>query len=187
MITVRDARPEDAGELLDIYEYYVLNTAISFEITVPTEDEFRSRIESVMSRYPYIVIECDGRIEGYAYAHAFIDREAYLHSCETTIYLRPGSRRMGLGRKIYEALEDELRKMGIINLYACIGLPDEDDEYLTSNSRDFHEHLGYRQVGVFRNCGRKFGRWYSMVWMEKFIGEHSDKPYQIKLKNHDEV
>ena len=67
--------------------------------------------------------------------------------------------------------------VGILNLYACIGYPQVEDEYLTRNSARFHEHLGFALVGTFHNCGYKFGRWYDMVWMEKIIGEHRpDQP-----------
>lgn len=170
---IRNATLEDAAELLDIYDYYVKNTAITFEITTPTLDEFKARMTDIMATYPYLVIEVDGRIEGYSYAHLFVGREAYRHSCETTIYLRPDSHKRGLGRKLYEALEERLRAMGVINLYACIADPEVEDEYLTSNSTDFHAHMGYRTVGVFKNCGRKFDRWYTMIWMEKLIGEHT--------------
>lgn len=173
MITIRDAVLEDAGELLDIYEYYVRDTAVSFEITMPSQDDFMKRMEDISASFPYLILEEDGRIEGYAYARTFVGREAYSHSCETTIYLRNGSQKRGFGKALYEALEERLKKMGIINLYACIGIPDKDDEYLTTNSADFHEHMGYKTVGVFHNCGRKFGRWYSMIWMEKIIGEYS--------------
>lgn len=57
--------------------------------------------------------------------------------------------------------------MGILNLYACIGYPQVEDEYLTKNSAEFHAHLGFELVGTFHNCGYKFDRWYDMVWMEK--------------------
>lgn len=181
---IRDAVIEDAEELLKIYDHYVRNTAISFEVTTPSVYEFQERMRSFMQHYPYIVIEDNGRIEGYAYAHLFVGREAYDHSCETTIYLRHDSVKKGYGRKLYEALEDKLRDMGIINLYACIGEPvGEDDEYLTRNSSEFHEHMGYRLVGEFRKCGRKFGRWYNMVWMEKLLGEHSNDPGEIKWRD----
>lgn len=173
MTVIKDVTEADAEELLDIYEYYVLNTAVSFEITTPSVDEFKERIRTISASYPYIVAVKEGRIEGYAYAHSFVGREAYSHSCEMTIYLRKESQGRGLGRMLYEALEERLKDMGIINLYACIGVPDQEDEYLTFNSRDFHEHLGYKTVGMFRNCGRKFGRWYSMIWMEKIIGTYS--------------
>ena len=62
--------------------------------------------------------------------------------------------------------------MGIRNLYACIGDPVEEDEYLTRSSEQFHRHLGYTKVGEFHLCGYKFGRWYNMIWMEKLIGDH---------------
>ena len=67
--------------------------------------------------------------------------------------------------------------MGILNLYACIAVPDEEDEYLTRSSADFHTHMGYSLAGTFRQCGYKFGRWYNMIWMEKIVGGHySDQP-----------
>lgn len=70
-IAIRTARPEDAARLLGIYAYYVESTAITFEYTVPTVDEFRSRIEHTLERYPYLVIERNGVIQGYAYAGVF--------------------------------------------------------------------------------------------------------------------
>ena len=73
---------------------------------------------------------------------------------------------------IYEALEKKLCEMGILNLYACIGYPDVEDEYLNKNSAEFHAHLGFSKVGEFHQCGYKFGRWYNMIWMEKIIGAH---------------
>lgn len=173
MITIRDARRDDARSLLEIYSYYVENTAISFELTTPSLSEFERRITEIQEHYPYLVIENDGRIEGYAYAHLFVGRDAYSYSAETTIYLDHNSQRNGYGRMLYEELENRLKQMGIINLYACIGVPSEEDEYLTNNSMDFHSHLGYKTVGTFRNCGRKFNKWYSMIWMEKLIGDHA--------------
>ena len=173
-IRIRDARPEDAGPILDIYDYYVRNTAITFEYDTPSIDEFIERMEKTMLRYPYLVIEEDGVIAGYAYAGPFVGRAAYDWSCEMTVYLDHRRQKCGLGRRLYEALEEALRRMGILNLYACIGYPEEDDEYLTKNSADFHAHLGFVKVGRFHRCGYKFGRWYNMIWMEKLIGEHGN-------------
>lgn len=172
MVTVRNAALEDAGRILEIYDYYVKNTAITFEYETPSLEEFKGRMEKTMRAYPYLVVLQDGRIEGYAYAGAFVGRAAYDWSCETTIYLDRHARKCGMGRTIYEALEKALRDMGILNLYACIGYPECEDEYLTANSADFHAHLGYVKVGEFHKCGYKFGRWYNMIWMEKTIGEH---------------
>ena len=169
---IRYAVPEDAGSLLEIYAYYVENTAISFECSVPSLEEFRDRIEGILEKYPYLVLEEDGIIQGYTYAGAFKKREAYDCSCEVSIYLRKDARGKGYGRLLYQALEKELKSMGILNLYACIGDPIVEDQYLTRNSEQFHSHLGYTRVGVFHRCGHKFGRWYNMIWMEKIIGEH---------------
>ena len=91
--------------------------------------------------------------------------------------LRHDARHGGLGRTLYEALADRLKGMGILNLYARIGYPQKEDEYLTKNSAQFHAHLGFTLAGTFHNCGYKFGRWYDMICMEKIIGEHKpDQP-----------
>ena len=171
-IVIRSASVDDAEALLNIYAYYVENTAITFEYDVPTLEEFQKRITNTLKKYPYLVIEKEGMILGYAYAGVFKDRAAYDWSAETTIYLKYDAVKCGLGRMLYEALEEEMKTRGFLNLYACIGYPIEEDEYLTKNSAQFHAHLGYRFVGEFYQCGYKFGRWYNMIWMEKLIGEH---------------
>lgn len=171
-LTIRDARLSDARRILDIYTYYIQNTAITFEYTVPTLLEFENRIQTISQKYPYLVIEQDSRIEGYAYAGPFKNRAAYDWSCELSIYLNHTVQHKGLGRTLYEALAERLRQMGFLNLYACIGSPVVEDEYLTRNSEQFHAHLGFQTVGRFHKCGYKFDRWYDMIWMEKIIGEH---------------
>ncbi len=170
-MNIRSATPDDATAILGIYAYYVESTAISFEYDVPSEDEFRERIANTLKRYPYIVLEDDGVIRGYAYAGVFKDRAAYDRSCEVTIYIDRSYKGRGYGRALYEALENALRQTEITNLYACIGDPIEEDEYLTQDSEHFHQHMGYTKIGEFHKCGYKFGRWYNMIWMEKIISE----------------
>lgn len=176
---IRPATIDDAEELLNIYAPYVKNTAITFEYKVPSLTEFKHRIECTLQRYPYIVITDGDKIDGYAYTSAFSNRDAYDWAVETTIYLNQNKRKSGLGKRLYEALEKISQAQNIINLNACIGVPEEDDEYLTGNSASFHKHLGYRLVGRFHKCGYKFNRWYDMVWMEKCIGAHPEYPQQI--------
>lgn len=180
-IRIRQALLTDAEQILNVYAPYVERTAISFEYPVPTLEEFRGRIERTLRRFPYIVAERDGHIVGYAYAGYLNVRAAYEWSVETTIYLEKEIRGCGLGKRIYTALEDILKWMGIINLNACIAYPKTEDEYLTKNSAKFHEHMGYRMIGEFHQCGYKFGRWYNMIWMEKMLGEHPEKPEPIRL------
>ncbi len=180
VIRVRDANLSDAERIQEIYAYYVKHTAITFEYEVPTREEFQNRMRHTMEKYPYLVIEKDGMVMGYAYAGAFVGRAAYDWSCELSIYLDHTAQKSGLGRKLYKALEDRLKEMGILNLYACIGYTQTEDEYLTNNSAQFHEHLGFRQVGYFQKCGYKFGRWYDMIWMERIVGEHQSEQKAIE-------
>ena len=179
-IEIRVATPDDADALLAVYAPYVTDTAISFECEVPTVEEFRCRIARTLERYPYLVALQDGKIAGYAYAGPFVGRAAYDWSVETSIYVARHARRSGLGRALYTALENILREMGVLNLNACIGYPKKEDEYLTTNSVDYHRHLGYAWVGRFHDSGCKFGRWYDMVWMEKIIGNHPENPEPIR-------
>lgn len=184
-LKIRTACPEDAKKLLAIYAPYVTGTAITFEYEVPSAEEFSGRIRHVLEKYPYLVAEKDGELLGYAYAGSFHAREAYSWAVETSIYVRQDRKRAGIGKKLYDALESVLKEQGILNMNACIAFPEEEDEYLTRNSVEFHEHLGYRFVGEFRKCGYKFDRWYHMVWMEKHIGDHKhDQPYP---KRFDEI
>lgn len=178
-VTFRNVTEEDAPALLSIYRYYVENTAITFEWETPSEAEFRERIRKIEEKYPYLAAVQDGRIIGYAYANTFKDRAAYDWSVETTIYLDQNVRHRGVGKRLYRALEEALKPMHILNLNACIGYPKTEDAYLTKNSAEFHAHLGYRMVGRFHDSGYKFGRWYDMVWMEKMIGEHGERPEKV--------
>ena len=174
-IHIRVASEDDAEEILAIYAPYVIKTAITFEYEVPTLKEFRGRIRHTLQKYPYLVAEQNGKILGYAYVGPFHDRAAYEWAVETSIYGEENLRRCGVGGKLNRALEAVCGAMGILNMEACIGVPQIEDEYLTRNSEDYHAHIGYRLVGEFYQCGYKFGRWYNMVWMEKVIGEHKDE------------
>ena len=172
-VSIRLARIEDAPALQAIYAPYVLDTAITFEYEPPTVEQFAERMSTTMAFYPYVVAELDGRPVGYAYAGVFKGRPAYDWAVETSIYVERGQAGKGIGRALHDALEHALTAQGILNMYACIAVPcGEEDETLTRNSQQFHEHLGYRLVGEFYQCGYKGGRWYNMVWMEKMLGAH---------------
>jgi len=179
-IKVCIAAPGDAEELLAIYAPYVENTAISFETEVPTVRTFGQRIEKTLKKYPYLKAVRGGEILGYAYTGAFIDRRAYDWSVETTIYLKQSERGQGIGKILYEVLEKVSRAQHFLTMYACIGIPEEqEDEYLTFNSQQFHRHLGFETLGTFPRCGYKFGRWYGMTWMGKEIAEYPEEPKGI--------
>ena len=172
-VTVRPATAEDAAWMLEIYGWYVANTAITFEYDLPTLNEFTRRVQDTTRRYPWLALEADGRVLGYAYAGPLYRRAAYDWSCEMSVYLDRDARGRGLGRALYGALEAELQSRGMRNLYACVAVPSGDgDEYLTDASARFHGKLGFAVAGRFHKCGYKFGRWYDVAWMEKCIGPH---------------
>lgn len=168
---IRNACLKDASKLLPIYAHYVKNTAITFEIEVPSVFEFEERMVTVLKRYPYLVLEDENKIMGYAYASPLNSRQAYDWSCEISIYLDSSSTKKGYGRQLDQQMEMILKEMGILNIYACIAFPENEDEYLSKNSVEFHHHLDYQEAGVFHYCGYKFNRWYHIMWMEKIIGE----------------
>ena len=180
-VTIRPATPADAEELLSIYAPYVQHTAITFEYEVPSVEEFRERILHTLQHYPYLVAEktITNSIVGYVYAGPLHVRAAYAWSVETSIYVKEGEKNSGIGKILYTALEKALAAQNMTNLNACIASPLVDDEYLNHNSIQFHEHLGYSMVGEFHKCAYKFGRWYNMVWMEKMIADHSDRPADV--------
>ena len=160
---IRMAEEKDAAALLAVYAYYVEQTAVTFEYKVPSTEEFTRRMRSVKEKYPYLMAEEDGEVCGYAYVSAFKDRAAYDWAVETTVYVDWQKRSFGVGRRLYETLEEILKLQNIIN-------PD---------SISFHERMGYKTAGHFTKCGYKQGRWYDMVWMEKMLGVHPLKPEPV--------
>ncbi len=172
---IRVAKLEDAEALRQIYGYYVENTAVSFEYTTPSLEDFRERIRTVLLTHPYLVYEEMGEALGFAYAHPLITRAACDWSVEVSIYISKDARGNGVGRALYEALEEALRRQNIVNLAVSIAAAPAEDPYLSDGSLHFHEKMGYKQVGVFTKCGYKFGRWYNLLWMEKQLAPHKDK------------
>lgn len=169
-IKIRVAEAEDAERLVEIYSYYVLNTAVSFEYEVPTVEEFRQRILKTKEKYPYLVCEKDGKVIGYSYAGAYSARAAYSWTATCSIYVDKDCRRQKIGSTLYAALEEKLRAMGIKNLLAGVAHCEEEDEYLTHDSYNFHTRMGYTKVAHMKAIGKKFDRWYDLLWLQKVIG-----------------
>lgn len=119
-ITIREVTEEDAEALSAIYRPYVEETGITFEYVPPDAEEFRRRIQHTKEKYPYLAACDEGRIIGYAYAGTFIGRSASDWNVELSIYMDRNEKGRGAGRMLYEALEEKLRKMGVINLYSAI-------------------------------------------------------------------
>ena len=168
-LKIRVAVSEDGPALAAIYAPYVADTAITFDYEPVSGEEFSRRIRTTLERYPYLIAEQNGKILGYAYASAFKGRAAYDWSVETSVYVRHGQHGRGVGRALYEALEECLRKQHICNLCACITYPNPA-------SIAFHERLGYRVIAHFHSSGFKLGEWHDIVWMEKGLCPHEIPP-----------
>ena len=162
-LAIRSATLSDASAIAAIYAPYVEKTAISFEYDAPDETEMRHRIEATLPNYPWLVAEQDGIVVGYAYLSPFKERPAYRWAAETSIYVKWNHRQSGVGRLLYDALEQNAKDRGILNLNACIAFREDMDERLPSGSIPFHQRMGYAKAAHFHQCGFKFGRWYDIV------------------------
>ena len=164
---IRTVTENDAERLVEIYSYYVKETAVSLEYEVPSADEFRNRIRTIASKYPYLVYETDGAILGYAYASAYSGREAYNWIAVVSIYIDKECRRQGIGSTLYHELEARLFDQGIVNILAGTAYIDTEDEFLTHGSYEFHKKMGFIEVAHMIKIGKKFDRWYDLMWMQK--------------------
>ena len=108
-------------------------------------------------------------IVGYTYAGSYSTREAYSWTVTTSIYVDKDCRRQGIGSLLYAELEKRLKEQGIVNLLAGIAYCDKEDEYLTHDSCKFHKREGYCEVAHMDSVGKKFDRWYDLLWMQKKI------------------
>ena len=157
-LSIRVATVEDAAALLDIYRPYVEETAISFELEVPSADAFAERIQRTLSKWTWLVAEIGDEVVGYAYSSAHRARAAYAYSVETSAYVARSRHRQGIARNLYERLFEELQSLGYASAYAGITLPNEA-------SVSFHQSLGFAMVGVFPRVGYKFERWHDVAWL----------------------
>ncbi|MFA9414511.1 MULTISPECIES: N-acetyltransferase family protein [unclassified Streptococcus] len=160
---IRPATPADAAALVAIYAPYVTDTAITFEIEVPSASDFAQRIHTISQQFPYLVAEgTDGALLGYAYASSYKNRAAYDWTVELSVYVDQTVRHHGIGKALYDELERQLVAMGIVNFLACIALPNEP-------SIAFHLKRGYEQVAHFKEVGYKFDQWHDIVWLQKQV------------------
>lgn len=179
-LRLRFATPDDAEALIAIYAPYVQKTAITYEYEVPSPAEFLRRMETYSAKYPYLVAELEGVPVGYAYACPLGSRPAFDWAVETAIYVREDCKGLGIGRALYEKLEDILQLQGIRTMTAAVASVGHEDPYLTDASIRFHLRMGFTPVGTFHHAGCKFGRWYDLTWLEKAIGEYEENPPRVK-------
>jgi phosphinothricin acetyltransferase len=149
---IRTASPADAVAVAAIYNWYVANTVITFEVDPVPAEEMARRIEAVLAAHEWLVLENGGELLGYAYAGRYHARAAYGYTAESTIYLRHGLEGQGLGTPLYAELLRRILARGYRSLIGGIALPNEPSVRL-------HERLGFEKVSHLRRIGFKLGRW----------------------------
>ena len=159
---IRNAESGDIREICSIYNYYIENTTVTFEEEPVSADEMEKRILEVAASYPWLVYEDNGRVIGYAYASKWKARAAYKHSAELSVYVSKDYRGKGVGKKLYEALIDELRKTNIHVVIGGMSLPNEQ-------SKRLHESMGFREVAEFKEVGYKFQKWIDVGYWELIL------------------
>jgi phosphinothricin acetyltransferase len=164
------ARPDDGDGIRAIYAPFVADTPISFELDVPSVADMRRRVTELTAQHPWLVVEDERGIAGYAYGSAHRSRAAYGWSTDVSAYVRPDSHRRGLGSALYAALLELLHRQGYRQAFAGITLPN-------AASVGLHEAMGFVPVGVYRNVGWKLGRWHDVGWWQCGLGPPSPEPH----------
>ena len=159
---IRPAMRDDLPRLTEIYNYYVVNTPITFDLEpVTVEQRVRWFDEHAgAGRHQLFVAEDAGLVVGWAGTGPFRDRAAYDTSVETSIYCAHDAKGRGVGTMLYSALFEALKDEDINRLLGGITIPNEA-------SIKLHRRFGFTEVGVFSECGRKFDRYWDVVWMER--------------------
>jgi phosphinothricin acetyltransferase len=161
----------DAVQIAAIYDAVVLESVASFELEPPGPEEMASRIAKVTATHPWVVMTDDEQVLGYAYATTHRDRSAYRFVAETTIYMGPGHRGLGLGKTLYRALLELTTLWGYSSAYAGITVPNPSSEAL-------HATVGFEKVGVFPRAGFKQDRWHDVSWWSRSLNpaDHPNEP-----------
>ncbi|MGN6314179.1 MAG: arsinothricin resistance N-acetyltransferase ArsN1 family B [Rhodanobacteraceae bacterium] len=159
---IRPVLPADAGRICEIYNHYVTKTVVTFEEQPVPADEMRARIAMVAGNFPWLVLERDGEVAGYAYAAPWKARTGYRFSVESSIYLASEYVGRGFGRALYGALLRALPPLGIKCVIGGAALPNPGSVAL-------HEKLGFSKVAHFRQVGRKFDRWIDVGYWQLML------------------
>ncbi len=160
-MNLRLVKHEDAQAIADIYAPFI-STTITFENTAPDETEFMQRIESIASIYPWIVLEDEGIVKGYAYLSTFNVRTAYQHSADLSIYLSSDIKSKGYGKKMCEALFEIAKAQNICRIVSLITAEN-------TPSKLFHHKLGFECQGILKNVGYKHDKWLDVSFYVKDI------------------
>jgi L-amino acid N-acyltransferase YncA len=171
MTLIRPSLEADLPAVQAIYAHHVMHGAGTFETEPPTVADMTARRADVLGKsLPYIVLEQDGQVQGFAYANWFKPRPAYRFSVEDSIYMAQGAGGKGLGKLLLTELLAQLERGGIRKAMAVIG------DSANAGSVGVHLACGFTHIGIVKSCGWKFGQWRDIVLMEKTLGLGDSTP-----------
>ena len=174
--TIRLAQESDAPAVASIYAPHCESGSVSFETSAPSTEEIARRIQNITQQWPWLVLEDDGTVAGYAYAGRHRERAAYGWAVDTTVYVGDAYRGRGVGRALYATLFNVLRMQGYFKACAGITLPNPA-------SVGLHEAVGFTLVGVYRGIGFKLGHWHDVAWYEVELQPEAPNPPAPKPLN----
>jgi len=157
---LRPVEEKDAQAIVDIYNYYIEHTAVTFEEETLNVDDMLLRINKIgQVGHIWLVAELNNKVVGYAYSAPWRERSAYRFSCEITVYLSAEAKGKGLGTSLYQALFVQLKNMDIKTVIGGITLPNDASIAL-------HEKLGMEKVAHFTDVGLKFNQWLDVGYWQ---------------------
>ncbi|OOB80024.1 MAG: hypothetical protein BEN18_00220 [Epulopiscium sp. Nuni2H_MBin001] len=169
---IRFIEKKDVEAVYNIYKYYILNTSITFEIAVPTIEDFAIRIKNISKTHPYIVYELDNKVIGYAYATPYGDRQAYMWTLTSTIYVHHKYLNKGIGKILYKQLLELLKTQGFHTVFAII-------TSTNNNSMKFHLNIGFKYQFTLDNMGYKLGNWHDIIFYRYEISSPTNPPNSL--------
>ncbi|PKQ46967.1 GNAT family N-acetyltransferase [Confluentibacter flavum] len=159
---IRDVNIQDAKQIVDIYNYYVLNSIVTLDLVPFSTQDFEEKIKTISNQFPFIVYEENNVLLGYAYANTFRTKPAYNNTVELTIYLKYDELGKQIGKKMYSELLDQLKKQNYHVVIGGLTLPNDA-------SIKLHENLGFEKVAHFKEVGYKFNKWHDVgFWQLTF-------------------
>lgn len=162
---IRKAKLSDAKEIIDIYNYYVKETIVTFEVDELSIEDMMQRIDKTLKAgYPFIVNEVDGEIVGYAYVRKWRERASYRNTLETSVYVDKNKKQHGIGRELYKALIKECEAIGA---HVLIGVLSDTN----TASKKFHKNIGFEKTGYFKEVANKFNKFIDVEFWSLMLKE----------------
>ncbi|TWT90646.1 Phosphinothricin N-acetyltransferase [Pseudobythopirellula maris] len=161
---IRDATPADAAAIAELYNHYVRESTVTFEEEPVTAEAIAARMREVNERFPWLLLEEDGALVGYAYARHWQTRSAYRHTVETSVYVAHDRRGKGHGPDLYRALLGRLPACDVHAVVAGVTLPNPA-------SVAMHDKLGFKKAAHYTEVGRKFDRWLDVGYWHMVLAD----------------